>query len=270
MVDHIAFLNSCYQRIQKAAASTGFQAYEYGVIDSYPLVAYKSLSRTEAENSGVSKGSSSTSSRPQNKSIYLSAGVHGDEPAPLLALIELWESRQFDDRFDWTICPIINPIGLARGTRENAAGIDLNRDYRTPQTEEVGSHLDWLSQHLPANGFDISICLHEDWEAKGPYLYLINKNADPTIGRSILAAMDTIIPVEKAPVIDEMAADNGLIQPERDIEQLRQERDDWPEAFYLWPHSQISITLESPSGFPMQQRVACQTTALKHIFSERS
>ena len=62
--------------------------------------------------------------------IYLSAGIHGDEPAPPLALLALIESGALDKRAVWFLCPILNPDGLARGTRENAEGVDLNRDYR--------------------------------------------------------------------------------------------------------------------------------------------
>src|ERR1700679_3493778 len=58
--------------------------------------------------------------------IYLSAGIHGDEPAPPLALLSMFEAGDFDDRATWFICPLLNPDGMANGTRENASGIDLN------------------------------------------------------------------------------------------------------------------------------------------------
>ena len=103
--------------------------------------------------------------------IYLSGGIHGDEPAPPLALLSLIESGQLDGRAVWFLCPMLNPAGLARGVRENATGIDLNRDYRHLEAPEVRAHVAWL-RHQP--NFDLAICVHEDWESTGYYLYELN------------------------------------------------------------------------------------------------
>src|ERR1700722_19653910 len=65
-------------------------------------------------------------------SFYLSTGIHGDEISGPLALIEMLRLPDFFRDFNTVIFPILNPDGLARGIRENAAGIDLNRDYRDP------------------------------------------------------------------------------------------------------------------------------------------
>jgi predicted deacylase len=58
--------------------------------------------------------------------IYLSAGIHGDEPAGPLALLDLMAAGFFTPDRHWTICPSLNPTGLSAGTRDNADGIDLN------------------------------------------------------------------------------------------------------------------------------------------------
>ena len=65
--------------------------------------------------------------------FYLSAGIHGDEPAGLLALHDLIRDDAWPDHLNLGICPCLNPQGFERGTRENASGHDLNRDYRTPR-----------------------------------------------------------------------------------------------------------------------------------------
>ena len=71
---------------------------------------------------------------------------------------------RINDHFDpdtrWTLCPAINPTGLAAGTRDNASGIDLNRDYLQRQSPEVQAHARWLECRDAPNLF---LSLHEDW-----------------------------------------------------------------------------------------------------------
>ena len=60
--------------------------------------------------------------------VYLSAGIHGDEPAGPLALLELLKNDFFNSECHWLLCPTLNPTGLSASTRENSSGVDLNRD----------------------------------------------------------------------------------------------------------------------------------------------
>ena len=46
--------------------------------------------------------------------------------------------------FDVTMFPILNPDGLLKELRENAAGIDLNRDYRDTKSGEIAGHIEAL------------------------------------------------------------------------------------------------------------------------------
>ena len=57
------------------------------------------------------------------------------------------------------LCPCLNPTGFPLNRRENAEGIDLNRDYRHLQSAEVRAHIDWLGRQP---FFDLTLCLHED------------------------------------------------------------------------------------------------------------
>lgn len=73
-----------------------------------------------------------TVGRGPRRALYL-ASIHGNEPAgtPLFqALLE--ELRARPERIaDWTltVVPALNPDGLAGGTRGNANGVDLNRNF---------------------------------------------------------------------------------------------------------------------------------------------
>lgn len=183
--------------------------------------------------------------------IYLSAGIHGDEPAPLQTLLTLLKTGFFDHRAHWFICPVLNPVGLQRGVREDADQRDLNRDYLDRRSVEVQAHTTWLN-HQPL--FDLSLCLHEDWESQGFYLYELNRRSRPGIAAQLIDAVKEIIPIETATIIDDRKIDEpGIIRPVNDPLL----RDNWPEAIYLAQHhTTLSYTLETPSGFPLAQRIA--------------
>lgn len=222
-----------------AATAAGFSSTRYGEISGHALLAY--TKRTVGP-------------RPR---IYLSSGVHGDEPAPPHALLSLMRHNFFDARCTWFVCPLINPTGFPRNTRENAQGIDLNRDYKTLATAEVRAHVRWL-QSQP--NFDLVLCVHEDWEANGFYLYELNPTNRPTLANIMLDAAAVHCPIETATTIDgRESVETGIIRPVSDPLL----RDTWPEAIYLRQHHGVlHYTLESPSRFPLEQRVSALTAAI--------
>jgi predicted deacylase len=191
--------------------------------------------------------------------LYLSTGMHGDEPAgPLTALRLFQEDAWPGDAAIW-LCPCLNPTGFPLNRRENAAGIDLNRDYRQLQSQEVRAHLEWL-QRQPR--FDVALCLHEDWESNGFYLYELNLDNRPSYAEKILEAVAKVCPVDTSPVIEDWPALNGIIRPEINPE----DRPQWPEALYLITHqTRQSYTLEAPSDFPLTVRVDALTAAVRAV-----
>lgn len=195
--------------------------------------------------------------RAEAPRIYVSAGIHGDEPAPPHALLHLLERGCFDTRAVWFLCPLLNPLGFLRGTRENPAGIDLNRDYKSRASPEIQAHARWLEKQ-PA--FDLAICVHEDWESAGFYVYELNPSGQPSLAPAMLQAVAPVCPIEAATVIDGRAiAEPGIIRPAADPAL----RDLWPESIYLQAHHcRLGYTIESPSCLPLAQRVAALTAAL--------
>ena len=189
--------------------------------------------------------------------IYLSSGIHGDEPAPPLALLNLLKAGFFDDRATWFICPVINPDGLAQGVRENASGIDLNRDFKALVSPEIQAQVRWLKGQP---NFDLAICLHEDWESKGFYLYELNPTGRPTLADLMIAAAATVMPIDHSPLIDGRESVAGILRPPDDPAL----RELWPEAIYLRAHhTTLSYTVETPSAFPLEQRVATHEAVVR-------
>jgi murein peptide amidase A len=189
--------------------------------------------------------------------IYLSTGIHGDEPAGPLAMKRLLEENIWPEDVGLWVCPCLNPDGFLNNRREGAAGIDLNRDYRHLRASETRAHVAWLERQ-PA--YDLTLCLHEDWEARGFYVYEQNPERRPSLAERMVTAAAAICPIDDSPVIDGRAARAGIIQPDLDPSQ----RPEWPEAFYLLQKkTRLSYTLEAPSDFPLGARVAALVAAVR-------
>ncbi|MEO7411996.1 MAG: M14 family metallocarboxypeptidase [Opitutaceae bacterium] len=233
-------LRALAERFETAGRAAGFRVERFGEIDGHQLVAL--TKRTPGP-------------RPR---VYLSAGIHGDEPAPPLALLEMIECGVFDERATWFLCPLLNPIGFTVGTRENAGDVDLNRDYKDLRSAEIIAHVAWLRRQP---NFDLVLCLHEDWESTGYYLYELNPLDRPSLALPMIEAVRAVCPIDQNQTIDgrEVSAP-GIIRPVSDP----LERETWPEAIYLRAHhTTLGYTLESPSALPLPQRVAAHRTAIE-------
>jgi len=66
--------------------------------------------------------------QPGKPTVVAFATMHGNEPAPRQILRSLRDGSRIRGVDLWVI-PTYNPDGLARGTRKNAHGVDLNRNF---------------------------------------------------------------------------------------------------------------------------------------------
>ncbi len=181
--------------------------------------------------------------------IYLSTGIHGDEPAGPLAAVRLLRENQWPRHAEIFLLPCLNPAGFTLNRRENAQGVDLNRDYLNPKSDEIRAHAAWLEQQPP---FSLSLCLHEDWESAGFYVYELNPDARPSFAKTIVNRVAEVCPLDLSPEIEGRPAAGGIINPSIDP----RTRPQWPEAFFLIMHkTRLSYTLEAPSDFPLATRV---------------
>jgi protein MpaA len=192
----------------------------------------------------------------QASRIYISAGIHGDEPAGPLAVRQLLSEDKWPAGMDLWLCPCLNPTGFALNRRENAAGLDLNRQYRQPAAPETIAHIAWLERQPD---FDLCLCLHEDWESNGFYLFEANPNNEPSLAEPIINAIAQVCPIDRSETIESWPARDGIIRPNVD----RLKRPDWPEALFLVANkARVSYTFEAPSDFPLPVRVAALVSAV--------
>jgi murein peptide amidase A len=225
--------------IQSEALKTGWRSDCFLKTDQFSLLAYE-------RRTGSAR-----------KRLYLSTGIHGDEPAGPLAILQLLRQNRWPEGLEIWLCPCLNPLGFESNRRENALGIDLNRDYRHLLTEEVRAHVGWLQQQ-PI--FDLTLILHEDWEAGGFYLYELNPDHLPSFAEPMIEAVAKVCPIEPAELVDNWPARGGIIRPQVHPK----DRPQWPEAIYLInSKTRRSYTLETPSDFPLATRVTALCTAVQ-------
>ena len=181
--------------------------------------------------------------------VYISTGIHGDEPAGPLAALKLLQENNWPENAEIFLLPCLNPVGFTLNKRENGDGIDLNRDYRNPKAAEVHAHIAWLERQPK---FDLYLCLHEDWESHGFYLYEQNPDQQISLAEKIIEAVQKVCPIDLSENIEGRAAKGGIVRPNIQPH----ERPDWPEAFYLIAEkARRGYTLEAPSDFPLQTRI---------------
>jgi len=135
--------------VQEAAAPVSLAVWCKQLVVRLPEV-----SHTECENSGMSatgarsqRGfpllarhiAASPDAKRRPVRVLLMGGIHGDELTSSAIVFNWlqWLGGPLASQFEWRVLPVVNPDGLlARNAmRVNANGVDLNRNFPTPDWE---------------------------------------------------------------------------------------------------------------------------------------
>lgn len=196
--------------------------------------------------------------KENEKCIYLSAGIHGDEPASCWSILHWVEKNvHLIDCIPIIIFPCLNPWGLLNNSRNDQEGNDLNRVWSDRKHSLIGKIITRI-EHL---SFSLSLNLHEDFDANGIYLY------EPIVDRShvswahkILNSGRKVLPVDSRKIIDERTAKKGIIRPHLN----NPLSNGMPEALYLvQTHGKRNFTIETPSEASIDLRVLAQMTMIE-------
>lgn len=192
--------------------------------------------------------------------MCLAAGVHGNEPAGVEAVVRLLEKRPDFHGISLSVFPCLNPVGYDLGTRENGEGVDLNRHFHEP---DPPYEIALVRQAVAKGPYDLFICCHDDREANGFYLYEAKRGKRPALGPSIISAIREVAPIDRRPKIDGRTNEGGVIIPAN----WHYRKNSWPMALYLYrlgtPHCLI---LETPGSQPFEEQVGIHMKALDHTF----
>ena len=119
-------------------------------------------------------------------------------------------------------------------------------------------------EHVAGLRFRLAMCLHEDYDATGTYLYELGEGEN-SIGGACLDACAEFIPREEREEVEGRIMERGLLFHGEDLADLVAEMDEGlPEAIYLRAHLAASaITFETPSEYGLDLRVAAQVRCIE-------
>ena len=192
--------------------------------------------------------------------VAIFAGIHGDEPAGILGLIdfvrELDADPELGKEFQLWIYPLCNPSGFIDGTRHSRSGLDLNRHFwRDSQEPEI----QLLEAELRRQRFDGILSLHSDDTSDGMYGFVRGHTLTHHLMEPALAAAEAALPRNKRDLIDGFHAVEGIIHSGYGGV-LSSPPGVWPEPF--------EIVVETPHLAPMDLQRQAFVLALKSILTE--
>ncbi len=195
--------------------------------------------------------------------ILFSAGIHGNEPAGAECALRFVESLAIapgpyeDIAFD--IIPLVNPWGWIHDIRFNQAGMDINRDFATFNSQEAKI----IKQIMGADQYAMMFDLHEDPSAKGFYMYQYGLK-DRQVGEQIVAVIHNMgYPVEQDVKMVVFKTQNGIIDaPMWGLKYMRLIGQLTITNYYRLYHSPYVYTVETPTSLPFEDRLIMQRTAV--------
>jgi hypothetical protein len=222
------------QRWRVLARKTGCKVRTLCEVEGVPVLAIESAAARE----GVA-------------AAYLSSGVHGDEPGAAWGLLAWAEKHARELKSGaFLIAPCLNPVGLTLNTRVDHRGIDINRRFHDAEDVICGPWQRWIT----GKAMRFGLCLHEDYDAQGIYLYELN-HARQTTGHSIIDRCSRVIAPDLRTKIDGQRAKNGVIRRRT----LPTHLPGMPEAIELHVRGcPVTLTFETPSEFDLEKRVRAQ------------
>jgi len=195
---------------------------------------------------------------PKTGAIYMSAGIHGDEPGATEGFITWAEknTRTLKTR-PFLMIPCINPWGLVNNSRIDSMGRDLNRTFQDDAVPEIAA----LKRLIKPQNFAMTLTLHEDYDGIGIYIYEV-QGAQPYWGEALLDAARPHVPPDTRSAIEGRDAQAGLIRPVPDMDLFK--RIGTPEALYMHLLGCPRVyTVETPSEYGLDRRVAAQVAVIE-------
>ncbi len=193
---------------------------------------------------------------PDRPWIYLSAGIHGDEPGATEGCLEWFATARADlSRFNPLIFPCLNPWGLVNNQRLDADGRDLNRTYRDDSVPQTAAH----KAALAGRRFTLALMLHEDYDANGVYIYEI-RNHRPGWAEKLLAASSRFLSADTRRTIEGRGSKAGIVRRRIHPDSMPLH----PEAFTLhFHHADRTFTAETPSEAHIDDRAAAHVAVIE-------
>jgi protein MpaA len=145
--------------------------------------------------------------------VGLFAGVHGDEPEGVHALVRLLgaleRQPELAEGYSLFVYPLINPTGFEDNTRHSRSGLDLNREFWTNSAQP---EVKWLEQELASLRLHGLVSLHTDDTSHGFYGYASGAALTQHLLEPALRAAGQFVPRNTDDQIDGFTAHGGIIR----------------------------------------------------------
>lgn len=208
--------------------------------------------------------------RTELPAVVVAAGVHGDEPEAVEAALHLLEEADqgrlpvVSHRL--VVFPCLNPSGLLQGTRSNAAGQDINRQFHGGLTAATAA----VRRFLPGLPMAALVDLHADRTTDGFYFFEMLQQEIDTLAPSVQRVMtEAGFRLEGTPFYAGLSGDNGLIAPTgKQMEGFERAAPGASLAQWTW---QIGVprnyVFETPQAAGELACVGMLLTALRALFA---
>lgn len=201
--------------------------------------------------------------------VFLSGGIHGNEPAGPETLARLIESLSSDPALyggvSFEIVPLINPWGWAHDVRHNRDGVDINRDLAPQRSQEARI----IAGYLKENRYDLMIDHHEDPSASGFYMYQYAMPSQAVSRKAIAAIRAGGLPIEQNVNMVILKTDDGLIDaPMWGIWYMRATGQIGVPNYSRLYNCDNVYTVETATGLDYEQRLSAHQEARQVILGE--
>jgi len=123
--------------------------------------------------------------KDETPKLWLSGGIHGDEPAGVYALLATYKKLK-KKNIPCIVFPCLNPWGLDNKKRRDKNGIDLNHVYDGDGPIKEIEH-----QKKLISPVELVLCFHEDYDANGCYVWK-SPDVNDSIAKKILNVSSVI------------------------------------------------------------------------------
>lgn len=200
--------------------------------------------------------------------VFLSGGVHGDEPAGAEIMVKTIEMvakdpKKYED-ISFDIVPIVNPWGWSHNIRFNQEGRDINRDFASFKTQESAI----IKKFVEGKIYDLIIDHHEDPSSKGFYMYQYG-NPDTTLSRKVIEAVrGSGYPIEQDVNMIILKTKDGLIDaPMWGLWYMKITRQLSITNYFRLHNSKDVYTVETPTILDLKDRLGIHQMALEILIN---
>jgi murein peptide amidase A len=190
---------------------------------------------------------------PQLKeTIMVTAGCHGNEPAPVYAIYNFLKNQPKIKNKRIVIVPCLVPLGFCLHIDTNINGVEINNDFVSNQPQKETKLLKQLvKKYKPV----FVLNLHEDPDEKMFFLYLEGEEYKQKAKKLISLVSKDIKFYKLKKIHDEMVI-NGIIEPKKPTKSFES---------YLTKLNIPNFCVETPGLYLLKDRIKIHEKVLKFI-----